>query len=253
MSVGSSPQEPKLRVVVVDDEAPARALLCEYLNGMPDVSIVGVCANGYEAVKAVSEKAPDVVLLDVQMPKLSGFEVVELLTEPRPAIVFVTAYDTYAIEAFAVHALDYLLKPVDPQRLTEAITRAGTAGAGAELSASSLRAVAQPAGHLDRILIRDAGQIQVIPTERLDYAESQGDYVIFVVGDARLRKQQTLKELADALDPQRFVRIHRSTVLQVDRLDRLELYAKDSRVAILRDGTRLPVSRAGYVRLRELL
>lgn len=244
-----------LRVVIVDDEAPARMLLREYLDARADVSVVAVCANGFEAVKAVSTHAPDLVVLDVQMPKLSGFDVVELLDDPRPAIVFVTAHDHYAVDAFAVHALDYVLKPVDPERLAAAIDRARESKGEAVLSTrAALRTIAKTSGrYLERVLIRDAGQIRVIRSDAIDYVEAQGDYVVLVVGAERVRKQQTLRELAEGLDPDRFVRIHRSTLLQLDRLDRLELYAKDSRVAILRDGTRLPVSRVGYARLRERL
>ncbi len=217
--------------------------------------MVSVCANGLEAVKAVVTHAPDLILLDVQMPKLSGFEVVELLDEPRPAIVFVTAFDHYAVDAFAIHALDYLLKPVDPERLAEAIDRVRTSkGEPEPATGVALATIARSSGrYLERVLIRDAGQIRVVRADAIDYVEAQGDYVVFAVGAERVRKQQTLRELAEGLDPRRFVRIHRSTLLQIDRLDRLELYAKDSRVAILRDGTRLPVSRVGYTRLRERL
>lgn len=250
-----NPPPKPLRAVVVDDEAPARQLLCEYLAARPEVEVVATCANGFEAVKAVAELKPDLIFLDVQMPKLDGFEVLELLDEPRPAVIFVTAYDRYALEAFAVHAVDYLLKPFTPERLAEALARV-TAGprASAAADAAALARAARPAGaYLERILVKDGSRIHVLPVDELDYVEAQGDYVLFVRRGEKLRKQQTLNRLAEQLDPRRFVRVHRSYVVNVDRLARLDLYAKDSRVAILRDGTRLPVSRAGYARLRELL
>ncbi len=245
----------RIRALVVDDEAPARALLREYLAAHPEVEVAGECANGFEVVKAVTELKPDLLLLDVQMPKLDGFEVLELLGEDAPAVIFVTAYDHYALRAFEVHALDYLLKPFTKGRLAEALARLGSGGHGPQpVPASELVRAARPdSPYLERILVRQGSRIQVIPAARIDYVEAQDDYVVFVTRGEKVRKQQTLTQLASTLDPARFVRVHRSYLLNVDRLDRLELYAKDSRVGILRDGTRLPVSRAGYARLRELL
>jgi len=248
-----------IRAVIVDDEAPARALLAEYLDAEPRLELVAQCANGYQAVKAVAEHAPDLLLLDVQMPKLDGFEVLELLTEPRPAVIFVTDIDQYALDAFSVHAIDYLLKPVDPQRLHRAIDRLVARDRGQEAAtaaphnAMALRAAVGPGPGIDRILVRDGARIHVIPTERLDYIEAQDDCVAIAADGHKRRKQGTLHALGALLDPSRFVRVHRSYILNVERLARIELYAKDSRVAILRDGTRLPISRAGYARLRRWL
>ena len=245
-----------LRVLVVDDEAPARALLLEYLAAESEVEVVGECANGFEAVKAVAQHQPDLLLLDIQMPKLDGFEVLELL-EPAPAVVFVTAHDEHALRAFEVHAVDYLLKPVEAARLTAALQRVrGHLSAGAAAApAAVLRQAARSAGggYLERIATRAGTAVHVFPVERLDYAEAQDDFVVLVAGGIRHRKQQTLNELETLLDPARFVRIHRSYLLNLERLARVELYAKDSRVAILADGAKLPLSRAGYARLQELL
>jgi len=249
------PERGALRVVVVDDEAPARALLREYLAAHDDLDVVGECENGFEAVRAIAEKAPDLVLLDVQMPKLDGFEVLELL-DRSPAVIFVTAFDEYALRAFEIHAVDYVLKPVGRDRLDEALERARERlrAASPPPRPAALAASARPAGqYLTRVLVKDGPNVHVIPIARIDRLESQDDYVaIHSEGKAYL-KNQPLAELADALDPARFVRIHRSHVLNVDRLARLELQAKDTRVAVMKDGTVLPVSRTGYVRLRELL
>jgi two-component system, LytTR family, response regulator len=248
-----------LRVAVIDDEASARSLLVEYLAAHPDVEVVAECANGFEAVKAASDLAPDLLLLDVEMPKLSGFEVLELLGQAAPAVVFVTAYDRYALRAFEVHAVDYLLKPFEPERLAEALARArsriqrGEATAPAAELARTARTGRTGKAWADRILVREGADIRVIPAVRLDYAESRDDAVLLRVGQDKHLKQQTLSELEASLDPERFVRIHRGVLLNIDRLRKLELYAKDSRLAILADGTRLPVSRAGYARLKELL
>jgi len=246
-----------LRALIVDDEAPARALLREYLTGQPAVEVAGECSNGFEAVKAVADLAPDVVFLDVQMPKLDGFEVLELL-EQRPAVVFVTGYDGYALRAFEVHAVDYVLKPVGRERLAEAVaqlrSRLDSPAAVAGPSPAVLAAAARPPGQfIERILVKDGPRVQVIPVEKLDSVEAEDDYVALHSEGKKWLKPQPLAELAEGLDPQRFVRIHRSVVLNVERLARIELYAKDSRVAILRDGRQLPLSRAGYARLKELL
>jgi two-component system, LytTR family, response regulator len=245
-----------LRTVIVDDEAPARALLREYLAAEPDVQVVAECANGFEALKAIAEHTPDLVLLDVQMPKLDGFEVLELL-EHRPAVVFVTAYDEYALHAFDVHAADYVMKPVGRERLAEAIAQARARLAGAAPPAppaATLAVAARPPGqHAGRLLVRDGARVHVIPVEQVDWIEARDDYVEIHAGGRSWLKPQTLGDIANSLDPARFVRIHRSCVLNVERLAKLELYARDSRVAILADGRQLPVSRAGYARLRELM
>ena len=252
------PGEPRIiRALIVDDEAPARALLREYLSAHADLEVVGECPNGFEAVKTIGELNPDLVLLDIQMPKLDGFEVLDLI-ERRPAVVFVTAYDEYALKAFEVHAVDYVLKPIGRERLAEALAQvrarlaAGTTAAAP--SPAALAAAARPPGQfVERLLVKEGPQVHVIPVERLDWIEAQDDYAAIHAGGKTYLKTQTLSEIAAGLDPARFVRIHRSWVLNVECLARLELYAKDSRVAILKDGKQLPVSRAGYARLQELL
>lgn len=244
----------RIRAVIVDDEELARRVLREYLSAHAEVEIVAECANGFEAVKAVAELAPDLVLLDVQMPKLDGFEVLELLGRDL-AVIFVTAYDRYALRAFEVHAVDYLLKPFSPERLAEALEQAKRKIERHEpLRAAEIAAAARPrSGFLERILIRDGAEVHVIPVGKLDYVEAQDDYASFRSEGKSYLKEQPLADLEKALDPARFVRIHRSYILNLERLAKIELYAKDSRIAILRDGTKLPVSRAGYTRLSALL
>jgi len=242
-----------LRVIMVDDEGPARRLLREYLEDTPGVSIVAECANGFEAVKAVAEHQPDLMLLDIQMPKLDGFEVVELLEQELP-IIFITAHDEHALRAFEVHAVDYLLKPFSAARLAEALERARERiGRGDPVPPlDDLVASARPEGGvLERILVRS--DVRVIPTDSVDYIEARDDAVAIHVGGEIHLKAQRLSTLEERLDQKRFIRVHRSFILNIDRLRSIELYAKDSRIAILEDGTKVPVSRSGYAKLRELL
>jgi two-component system LytT family response regulator len=243
-----------LRVVIIDDEALARDLLRELLAGHADVEIVAECANGFEAVKAVAELKPDLLLLDVQMPKLDGFDVLELIGDAA-AVVFVTAYDQYAIRAFEVHAVDYLLKPFGADRLAEALSRARARIAArtpqpVEELLSSSRSDRAP---LERVLIRERADVHVIPVAKIDYIEAQDDYAAVKAGGRTYLKEQPLAALERLLDPARFVRIHRRYLLNIARLARIEQSLTDSRTAVLIDGATLPISRSGYARLRALL
>lgn len=245
-----------MRALVVDDETLARQLLVEQLEKIPNVEVVGQASNGFEAVKLAEELQPDVMFLDIQMPKLSGFEVLELLGERAPAVVFCTAYDEFALRAFEVHAVDYLLKPVEPARLAEAVTRVEQrlAKRAPQPSARALATAARPPGKmLERVLIRQEGRVHVLPVERIDFVEAQDDYLEFAVAGKRYRKQQTMTDLESQLDPTRFVRIHRSFIVNIERLARIDLYGKDSWLAILSDGTKLPMSRTGNTRLKALI
>jgi two-component system LytT family response regulator len=240
-----------IRVAIVDDEAPARAIVAEHLADYPQFTVVAECANGYEAVKACTEHRPDLIFLDIQMPKLDGFEVLDLL-DVKPGVVFVTAYDEYALRAFEVHAIDYLLKPFTAARFGEVVAHAEQRLQRAETGVVET-ALATARKPLQRIAFREGATIDVVPVQRIDYIEAQDDYVQVSAAGRKRTKQQTLTELERLLDPTRFVRVHRSYLVNVESLARVEPYGKDSRVVILKDGTRIPVSRAGYERLRELL
>lgn len=245
----------RVRTVIVDDEAAARGALKEYLAAHADIDVVAECANGFEAVKAVAELRPDLMFLDVQMPKLDGFEVLDLIGPSQVAVVFATAYDEYALRAFEVHAVDYLLKPFGPERLATALDRvreriARHEAPGVEDLVAATRRRDAPA---HRILVRDGARVHVIPIEKVDYIQAQDDYISIHAEGREHLKEQTMNEVEAVLDATRFVRIHRSVILNVERLARVEPYGKDSRLAVLRDGTKLPVSRSGYARLNELL
>ncbi len=248
------PATSALRVAIVDDEPLARGILREMLAAHDDIEIAAECANGFEAVKAVADLKPDLLLLDIQMPKLDGFDVLELVGRDTP-VVFVTAHDDFALRAFEVHAVDYLLKPFGADRLADALARARLRLAARERpSVQPLLATARAERlPLQRILIRDRADVHVIPVAKIDYFESQDDYVAVRSGGRTFLKEQTLAELEAQLDPSAFVRIHRRYILNLSRLSKLELAVTDSRIAVLNDGTQLPVSRTGYGRLRELL
>ncbi|HTB10857.1 MAG TPA: protein kinase [Bryobacteraceae bacterium] len=246
-----------MRAVIVDDEELARYLLREYLV-QAGVEVIAECANGFEAVKAISERKPDLVFLDVQMPKLDGFEVLELI-DPSVAVIYVTAYDQYAMRAFDAHAVDYLLKPFSPDRFKKALERARQrlgepAPVKPRVSATELSAAARaPEQKLERIVVKDGAKVHIIPLDKLDYVEAQDDYVALRSEKKNYLKQQTISSVETQLDPKKFVRIHRSYIVNLERIARIEPYTKDSRVAVLTDGTQLPVSRSGHARLKELL
>ncbi|MGO9590687.1 MAG: LytR/AlgR family response regulator transcription factor [Candidatus Acidiferrales bacterium] len=247
----------KIRAVIVDDEELARQILREFLSSHPEIELVAECANGFEAVKAVAEMKPDLVFLDIQMPKLDGFEVLELIGN-ETAVVFVTAHDNFAIRAFEVHAVDYLMKPVGASRFEAALKRAKerleTKAPSNAVSAAELAAAARPpAQYLERIPVRDGARVFIIPVAKLDYVEAQDDYVALASGGEKHLKQQTIASLETALDPSRFLRVHRSYIVNLERVAKIEPYSKDSHVAVLTNGAQLPVSRAGYARLREFL
>jgi two-component system LytT family response regulator len=247
-------QGERLKAVIVDDEDLARSIVREYLSGFHDIDIVADCANGFEAVKAITELSPDLLFLDIQMPKLNGFEVLELV-QHKPAVIFVTAFDQYALKAFEVHAVDYLLKPFTRDRFDQALAlaREQLRRRKSQPLAEVIAAARKKDIPLERVLVRDGSKVHVIPVEKIDYIEAQDDYIAIKTEGKTHLKQQRLAELENLLEPSRFVRIHRSFILNIERLARIELYAKDSRVAILKDGTKLQVSRAGFDKLKELL
>lgn len=244
-----------MRAIIADDEQLARTVLREYIEHSPDIEIVAECANGFEAVKAAAEQKPDVIFLDVQMPKLDGFEVLELIDRDI-AVVFCTAFDQYAMRAFEAAAVDYLLKPFSEERFRTALRKLEKRR-GEVRSVSlpvELKAAIRPAGeYLERIVVKDGSKVHVIPAGKLDYAEAQDDYVALHSEGKAWLKQQTIASLEGALNPKRFVRVHRGFLVNIERIARIEPNTKDTWIAILNDGTRIPVSRGGYQRFNSLI
>jgi two-component system, LytTR family, response regulator len=246
-----------IRAVIVDDEELARRVLREYLATDEQIQVIAECGNGFDAVKVIGETNPDLVFLDVQMPKLDGFEVLELIGR-EVTVIFVTAYDSYAMKAFDAHAVDYLLKPFSRERLETALERArqriGTSNRPAPPDPVELATAARaPEQYAQRLVVKDGSKVTIIPIERLDFVQAQDDYVELHSQNKSYLKQQTISSLEASLNPKQFVRIHRSSIVNIERLAKIEPFTKDSRIAVLNDGTQLPVSRSGYARLTALL
>lgn len=242
----------KITVLIVDDEPLARESLRTALREFQDVEILRECANGFEAVQAVQQLKPDLLFLDIQMPKLDGFDVVELLGKDAPLIVFVTSYDEYALRAFEAEALDYILKPVKTERLEKSIQRVRQqVKIDFEPLIDKHRDSMAP---LNRILVRSGYDVVIIPAKDIVYFEAQDDYVkIFTREGKSYLKSDRMNNLEKTLDNRSFCRIHRSYIMNIEFLKKIEPYSKDSRLAILQTGAKLPISRAGYTRLTELL
>jgi two-component system, LytTR family, response regulator len=242
------------RVLVVDDEEPARRLLAEYLRAHPAWRIVAEAKNGLEALQLTKDQKPDLLLLDIQMPKLDGFEVLGLLP-PEIAVIFTTAFDEYAVRAFEVHAVDYLLKPFSAERLAQALKRAEKRlGEQRSVAAPELAQAARgPGTFLERLVIRDGAEILIIAASAIDFVRGQDDYVEVSHDSRASLTQQTLQSLENSLDPRQFVRVHRSYLLNVSRVARIEPWGQGSKMAVLHDGRNVPISRSGEARLRTAL
>jgi two-component system LytT family response regulator len=249
-----------MRIIIVDDEALARGVVREYLAEHADVDVVAECVNGFEAVKAITELEPDLAILDIQMPKLDGFEVAELAAG-KCRFMFATAFDQYAVKAFEYHALDYLLKPFSQQRFDQALAHAraslskadSTQPAAQQGLAEVVQEAAARKGPLGRVLIRDGAKVHVIAAEKIDYIEAQDDYVQIRTEGRSYLKNQRLSDLESQLEADKFLRIHRSYLLNIECMSRIEQAGKDSHVAVLKDGTKLPISRSGYQKLRSVI
>lgn len=246
-----------IRALIIDDEPLARSIITKFLEEQKGIEIVGECGNGFEGLKAIQELKPDLLFLDVQMPKLNGFELLELLDDV-PVVIFSTAFDQYAIKAFELNAADYLLKPYTRARFTEAVDRAkekvgATDGKVVQSVQEVVKTVRETQPEIDRIAVRNGSKIVIIPVSTISYIEAQDDYVAIHTGDKKFLKQLTMKYLESALPGHDFVRVHRSFIVAFKEIDRLEAYSKDSHLAILTGGAKIPVSRKGYHLLKERL
>ena len=246
----------KIRTVIIDDETPARELVKFYLQEVDAVEVISECADGFSGLKTITALKPDLVFLDIQMPRLTGIELVEVLTE-KPEIIFTTAYDQFAIRAFELNAVDYLLKPFSKKRFMDAVEKALDkirSGKGNKEPASQLLVKqVEPSNPVNRVVVRKGNAINLIPVEQIRYVEAQDDYVMIYHSEGKALKQQTMKFYETNLPKENFARIHRSYIVRIEEINRIEPYTKDNHVAVLKSGEKLPVSRAGYKHLKEEL
>jgi two-component system, LytTR family, response regulator len=246
----------KIRTVIIEDEAPAREIIKYYLKELDSVEVIAECGDGFSGLKTISQMKPDLVFLDIQMPRLTGIEMLEVLTE-KPEIIFTTAYDQFALRAFELNAVDYLLKPFPKRRFMEAVKKALDkieSGTGNQIPANQILAnKPEPVSPVNRVVVRKGNAINLIPVDQIRYVEAQDDYVMIYHAGGKALKQQTMKFYEDNLSKTDFVRIHRSYIVRIEEIKRIEPYGKDNHVAILQTGDKLPVSRAGYKHLKEEL
>lgn len=242
-----------IKVIIIDDEPLARSMVKEYLQSWTDVSIVQECSDGFEGVKAIAQHKPDLIFLDIQMPKINGFEMLELLDTP-PSVIFTTAFDEYAIKAFEAHAVDYLLKPFAKERFDKAMQKWMTARqtAPASVLPALMETISQPE-EKNRIVVKKGNNIVILPVHTIHYLEAFDDYVKIHTKDGFYLKKKTMSYFEKTLDPKEFVRIHRSYLLNLQELTRIEPMEKDNHVALLKSGTRVPLSATGYTKLKEVL
>lgn len=246
----------KIKVLIIDDEQLARELLKAFLSGDPRLEIVGECGNGFEGFLAIHELKPDLVFLDIQMPKVSGFELLELLSEP-PMIIFSTAFDHYAIRAFEANAVDYLLKPYPLERVQNAIEKAIKriqAGIGNREELENLtQAHEEDSGLITRIIVKSGSKIKIIPIDTIEYLESEDDFVMIYCKDGHFLKQKTMKYFENHLDPKKFIRIHRSCMVNTAQIAEIQQYGKESWILLTKQGAKLKISKSGYLTLKQFL
>jgi len=243
-----------MKVIIIDDEPLARSIVKEYLQKHPQLELVAECGDGFEGVKAIQQYQPDLIFLDIQMPKINGFEMLELVDDP-PAVIFTTAFDEFAIKAFEAHAIDYLLKPFDQQRFDKALLKwqEQKAATPEKNTQDLLETASQSPAQSQRIVIKDGSKIKIIPVHDVMYLEAADDYVKIHTKDGYFLKNKTMNHFEQVLDKSQFVRSHRSYIVNIQQITRIDPYEKDSHVAVLRSGVKVPVSRNGYGKLREVL
>lgn len=241
-----------IRAILIDDESLARDIVKYYLSDHPEIEVVAECVDGFEGLKAINQHKPDLIFLDIQMPKISGFEMLELV-EDKPAVIFTTAFDEYAIKAFEVNAVDYLLKPIDKGRFDTAIKKLPNKLNQKENTEAVLDAAALSPAQNNRVVVKKDGIIKIIPTSDINYLEADDDYVKLNTIDGVFYKNKTMSYFEQTLDQTQFIRIHRSYIINLAQVTKIELKEKDSYVVLLKSDIWLPVSKTGYTKLKAAL
>jgi two-component system LytT family response regulator len=244
-----------MKVIIIDDEPLARSIVKEYLKGHPSFEVTTECNNGFEGIKAIQQYNPDLIFLDIQMPKINGFEMLELLDEP-PAVIFTTAFDEYAMKAFETHAVDYLLKPFSKERFEKAVQKFLSQYNGntkQHPAKALLETAAASPNQSNRVVVKDGNKIKIIPNTQIQYIEAADDYVKIITAEGSFLKNKTMASFEKLLPAQQFVRIHRSYIVNVQLISRIDAYEKESHIMQLTTGAKLPVSKSGYMKLKEVL
>jgi two-component system LytT family response regulator len=244
------------RALIIDDEPLARMVVLEYLQAFPQIEVMQECNDGFEGLKAIQTHQPDIIFLDVQMPKINGFEMLELVEQP-PAVIFTTAFDEYAIKAFEAHAIDYLLKPFNKDRFNKAIEKYLGQAPGAPAAKKHTEDLLETASHSpaqhERIVVKTGTKVKIIPVQDVQYLAADDDYVSVYTAEGSFLKNKTMNFFEQTLDPRQFVRVHRSYIIAIQQITRIDPYEKDAHLAILKSGAKVPVSKTGYVKLKQVL
>lgn len=246
------PDPQKVSVLIIDDEPLARQIIIRFLQAFNEITIVGESNDGLEAYKMIQEYKPDLIFLDIQMPRINGFELLEIIENP-PLIIFSTAHDEYAIKAFELNAIDYLLKPYTRERFYNATKKALSQLAQGSFQQIPNNFPLNTINYLNRIVAKNGSNVQIIPTDSIIYLESADDYVFIYCQKGKILKQVRMKYYEEHLDPEIFFRVHRSYIINLEMVDKIELYSKDNYHLILKNGTTIPASRNGYKMLKERL
>jgi len=243
-----------IKAIIIDDEPLARAIVKEYIKPYQQVSVVQECGDGFEGVKAIAQHQPELIFLDIQMPKINGFEMLELL-DHIPAVIFTTAFDEYALKAFEVNAVDYLLKPFSKDRFDKVMTKWLKDYQPNDKTniQTLLEATGEPPQYINRVVVKTGNNIRIIPIQDVHYLEAADDYVKIYLQEASFLKKKTMNYFENVLNPVQFVRVHRSYIVQVQQVTRIEPYEKDNHIVVLRSGVRVPISKTGYPKLRSIL
>lgn len=241
-----------MKAIIIDDEPLARMVIKEYLQPYTNIDIVQECNDGFEGLKAIQHHQPELIFLDIQMPKINGFEMLELIDNP-PQVIFITAFEEYAIKAFETHAADYLLKPFSKERFGKAMQKVVQQKTTRQQTQAVLETASQSPSQSNRIVVKDGSKIKIIPIVQIQYLEAADDYVKIHTTDGAFLKKKTMQYFEDSLQQQQYIRIHRSYIVNAQLITRIDPYEKESHLALLSNGVRLPVSKAGYARLKEVL
>lgn len=247
-----------MKVIIIDDEPLARSIIIEYLQSYPEIEVAEECGNGFEGLKAIQQHQPDLIFLDIQMPKINGFEMLELIEQP-PAVIFTTAFEEYALKAFEAHAIDYLLKPFNKERFDKALQkwlqlyRSKNTQSQQEQTKSLLETASESPAQNSRVVVKDGNKIKIIPLQQIQYLEAADDYVKIHTPNGAFLKNKTMAHFEKLLQAHQYIRIHRSYIVNVQLISRIDPYEKDSHLVLLTTGIRLPVSKTGYAKLKEIL